>query len=167
MIGYFIWKKSKATAQVISASHAHAPVVEMQQQNILIEDKANGSPIIEVARGKYPGVVPVEPEGDKVTRASVVSPLIEAGLVWLPEEAEWLLDYEMEVGRFPLSSFKDQVDSTSQALRWIRDNAVRGMKIFSSGERRVGTGTDRPAATSGSELDWGSMGSTDTSGFIV
>lgn len=40
MIGYFIWKKSKATAQVISASHAHAPVVEMQQQNILIEDKS-------------------------------------------------------------------------------------------------------------------------------
>lgn len=137
---------------------------------ILIEDKASGQQLIQDLRnekGFLYGVVAIEPEGDKITRASVVSPLIEAGLVWLPDEAEWLLEYEMEIGRFPLSSFKDQVDSTSQALRWIRDNAVRGMQIFSSGQRRIGTGTDKPAATSGSELDWGSMGSTDTSGFIV
>lgn len=132
---------------------------------ILIEDKASGQQLIQDLRDTTTlPIIPIEPEGDKVTRASVESPQIEAGLVWIPNEAPWLIDFEMEVGRFPLSKHKDQVDSVSQALRWIRDHATRAYQVHTSGQSRVGAGT-----TSGSSdgIGWGSMGTSDTSGFIV
>jgi hypothetical protein len=40
VVGYFLWKKSKATAQVISASQGQNAMIELPQQNILIEDKS-------------------------------------------------------------------------------------------------------------------------------
>lgn len=129
---------------------------------LLIEDKASGQQLIQDLRNETAlPVIPIEPEGDKVTRASVESPQIESGRVWLPEAAEWMLDYEMEVGRFPLSKHKDMVDSTSQALRWIREHASRAASIHASGQERIGY----TAGASGA--GWDSMGGTDLSGFIV
>jgi predicted phage terminase large subunit-like protein len=50
----------------------------------LIEDKANGSALIQMLAHEIPGILPVNPEGGKVARAAAVSPLIEAGNVYLP-----------------------------------------------------------------------------------
>jgi predicted phage terminase large subunit-like protein len=50
----------------------------------LIEDKANGSAVIQMLRHEIPGVLAVTPEGGEVARAMAVSPLIEAGNVYLP-----------------------------------------------------------------------------------
>jgi predicted phage terminase large subunit-like protein len=50
----------------------------------LIEDKANGSAVIQMLAHEIPGILPVNPEGGKVARAAAVSPLIEAGNVYLP-----------------------------------------------------------------------------------
>jgi predicted phage terminase large subunit-like protein len=134
---------------------------------VLIEDKASGQQLIQDLKDTTSlPVIAIEPEGDKVTRASVVSPTIESGQVYLPEEADWLLDYEMEVGRFPLSKHKDQVDSTSQALRWMQDRvSITG--VATSGDQRVGYGAGA-STSSGSAFGFGSIGGgTDTSGFIV
>jgi hypothetical protein len=43
------------------------------------------------------------------------------GFVFLPEEAPWLTDYLHELTTFPYGKYKDQTDSTSQALDWIKD----------------------------------------------
>ena len=53
-----------------------------------------------------------------LTRLSAQSAKFEAGLVWLPEHAAWLADYERELLTFPMSVHDDQVDSTSQFLGW-------------------------------------------------
>ena len=45
---------------------------------------------------------------------------IENGLVHLPEKAEWLGEYIHELMLFPNGKYDDQVDSTSQALDWMR-----------------------------------------------
>ncbi len=50
----------------------------------VIEDKANGSAVIQMLLRELPGIIPVTPEGGKVARAAGVSPLIEAGNVYLP-----------------------------------------------------------------------------------
>lgn len=50
----------------------------------LIEDKANGSAVIQMLAHEIPGILPVNPEGGKVARAAAVSPLVEAGNVYLP-----------------------------------------------------------------------------------
>ena len=50
----------------------------------LIEDKANGSAVIQMLSNEIAGLLPVNPEGGKIARAAAVSPLIEAGNVYLP-----------------------------------------------------------------------------------
>jgi predicted phage terminase large subunit-like protein len=38
-------------------------------------------------------ILPVKPQGDKVSRAHAVSPLVESGRVCVPESAAWLNDF--------------------------------------------------------------------------
>jgi predicted phage terminase large subunit-like protein len=87
----------------------------------LIEDKANGSAVIQMLAHKLPGILPVNPEGGKVARASAVSPLIEAGNVFLPHPQfmPWVNDFIEECASFPNAAHDDQVDAMTQALlRW-------------------------------------------------
>jgi predicted phage terminase large subunit-like protein len=60
------------------------------------------------------------PEGDKRMRLHAQTAAIENGFVWLPREAPWLAEYLRELTLFPAGRHDDQVDSTTQALAWIR-----------------------------------------------
>ena len=119
---------------------------------ILIEDKSSGQSLIQEMRGRGAApnfaqpVIALEPEGSKLDRLVAVSPLFESGLVHLPEHAPWLMDFESELFGYPLTSHDDQVDSTSQALRWMFAN--RGhYQHLASGQTRVGLAQDTPADT--------------------
>lgn len=83
---------------------------------ILIEDKANGSALINVLSNEFEGVIPVKPEGGKISRVNAVSPAIERGDVWIPRFAAFTADYVNEFAAFPNGAHDDQVDATSQAL---------------------------------------------------
>lgn len=88
---------------------------------ILIEDKANGSAVIQMLSHEIPGILPVNPGGGKVARAQAVSPLVEAGNIYLPhpEFAPWVNDFIEECVQFPNGAHDDQVDAMTQALlRW-------------------------------------------------
>ena len=88
---------------------------------VIVEDKASGQSLIqELVRNTRIPVLPVKVDKDKVARAYSATPLIEAGKVWLPEEAEWLFDYIEELSAFPNGRNDDQVDSTTQALSFLR-----------------------------------------------
>jgi predicted phage terminase large subunit-like protein len=70
---------------------------------------------------ELPGILPVTPEGGKVARAAAVSPLIEAGNVYLPHPQfmPWVNDLIEECAAFPNGAHDDQVDAMTQALlRW-------------------------------------------------
>lgn len=84
----------------------------------LVEDKANGTAVMNALRRIVPGIVAEEPHGSKVARATAVSPLQEAGNVWLPapELAPWVGDLIEEAAGFPNAAHDDQVDTLSQAL---------------------------------------------------
>jgi predicted phage terminase large subunit-like protein len=87
----------------------------------LIEDKANGSAVIQMLARDIVGLLPVNPQGGKVARAAAVSPLIEAGNVYLPHPlyAPWVNDFIEECAAFPNGAHDDQVDAMTQALlRW-------------------------------------------------
>ncbi|MGI5155811.1 phage terminase large subunit [Microbispora sp. CA-102843] len=83
-----------------------------------VEDKANGTAVINSLAKSVSGLIPVEPEGGKVARASAVAPFVEAGQVWLPAPslAPWVGAYREEHASFPRGGHDDQVDATSQAL---------------------------------------------------
>nr|MDQ2736385.1 phage terminase large subunit [Pseudomonadota bacterium] len=90
---------------------------------VLIEDKASGTQLIqELAQEQMPGVKAYRPEAglSKQMRLHAQTGVIENGLVFLPETAEWLELYLHELTTFPASKHDDQADSTAQALHWIK-----------------------------------------------
>jgi predicted phage terminase large subunit-like protein len=84
----------------------------------IVEDKANGTAVINALRRIVPGIVPESPTESKEARASAVSPLAEAGNVHLPtpELAPWIGDLIEEAAAFPNGANDDQVDTLTQAL---------------------------------------------------
>ena len=89
---------------------------QWRPQRILVEGAVSGTALVQELRGEIYSIIPVEPVGDKVTRMAVASAKIEAGQVFLPQEADWLPDLEAELFAFPGSRHDDQCDSISQAL---------------------------------------------------
>lgn len=88
---------------------------------ILIEDKANGPAVISMLQRELPGVIPIEPDGSKESRAYATQPLFAAGNIWLPDPliAPWVLDWILEHKRFPRGVANDRVDAQTQALRYF------------------------------------------------
>jgi predicted phage terminase large subunit-like protein len=87
-----------------------------QIRQILIEDKANGSAVIEVLRQRVPGIIAVEPEGGKESRVAAISHYFEAGNVWLPLNDTWVSDYIEECAAFPRGTHDDALDMSAYAL---------------------------------------------------
>lgn len=87
-------------------------------RTVVVEDKANGSAVVEVLKKKIPGVIAYTPHESKEARAASISVYFESGNVYLPDPktASWVVDYITELTRFPKSRHDDQVDCTSQAL---------------------------------------------------
>jgi predicted phage terminase large subunit-like protein len=85
----------------------------------LIEDKANGTAIIDTLRARIPGLIAINPTESKYARANAVAPFIQSGNVHLPTGEAALFDVEAlieEAAGFPNAAHDDQVDVTSQAL---------------------------------------------------
>ena len=85
---------------------------------VLIEDKANGSAIINVLQQEM-FCIPVNPRGGKVSRVNSVSAAIESGHVYLPRSAPWVSDFVDQCAAFPNAAHDDMVDSASQALSYL------------------------------------------------
>ena len=67
------------------------------------------------------------PRFDKQARLLAQAARFEAGQVLLPREAPWLAAYLGELLAFPTGSHDDQVNSTSQALRWLTARQTRAV----------------------------------------
>jgi len=101
-----------------------------QPAAILIEDKASGQSLLQdLRRQSLLPVVAVMPRADKISRFAAVSALIEAGRVYLPHAAHWLVDAESEIMAFPSGVHDDIVDSLSQFLNWARAKSRRAPEI--------------------------------------
>ena len=90
----------------------------------LVEDKANGPAVIQELRHQLPGLIEVKPEGGKVARAHAVSPMVEAGNVYLPHPmlVPWVEAFLEEMAAFPNGRHDDQVDAMTQALNRLRES---------------------------------------------
>jgi predicted phage terminase large subunit-like protein len=83
-----------------------------QSHAVCIEDKASGQSIIqELRRDTSLPIIPVKATQDKATRASAITPTIEAGLVSLPNASQWLADFVDECSAFPAGAHDDCVDA--------------------------------------------------------
>jgi predicted phage terminase large subunit-like protein len=102
------------TCQELVAFSQQEPVARRKY----VEAKANGPAVLSALRGKITGLIPFEPGqyGSKTARAFAVSPEVEAGNVYLPENAVWVGEFLDEAGLFPNARYNDQVDTMTQAL---------------------------------------------------
>lgn len=149
-----VWGKKGPKIYLIDAVKAHLNFqatmdVILQKRalfnvnTILVEDKANGTAIIETLRRKIPGVIAVEPKGGKVARVNAVSFAIESGHVYVPEDKHFTNDFIEECASFPNGKNDDQVDCCSQALArllWVQGDIsredIRPVRSLATGQGR-------------------------------
>ncbi len=99
----------------------------------LIEDKANGTAILDTLRSKISGLIAIEPKGGKEARAWAMQPVQEAGNIYLPEGADWVEPFVGEFAVFPNGAHDDQVDALSQGVIYFLQSpdAVRARMMNS------------------------------------
>ena len=98
-----------------------------EPDTVIIEAKASGMPLTHELRNMGIPVVNFTPSRgtDKVSRVHSVSPLFEAGMVWVPDEV-WADEMVEEVAAFPNGEYDDLVDSMTQALmRYRQGNFIQ------------------------------------------
>lgn len=96
---------------------------------LLIEAKAAGLSVAQEIRnligfnGRF-GMQLIDPtkQGDKEARAHSVLHLFSDGMVYAPYDLEWGSMVREQCAVFPMGAKDDLVDSTTMALRYLRDN---------------------------------------------
>jgi predicted phage terminase large subunit-like protein len=113
---------------------------EWKANAVLVEDAASGQSLIqELKAGTTLPVLPIKPDRDKVSRANAVTPLIECGKVFIPESAPWKDTFLDETSSFPNASHDDIVDSTTQALNYMRVPRQPNLGLFQWYEEELRT----------------------------
>jgi predicted phage terminase large subunit-like protein len=119
-----------------------------------VEDKANGTAIIDTLRSAIPGIVAINPTESKYARANAVAPVVQAGNVLLPEAAIALFDPEAlidEAAAFPNGAHDDQVDATSQALAQLLLDGTGAQAWIAHARRKAEAIAAAKAATAAPE----------------
>ena len=116
---------------------------------ILVEDRASGQSLIQELKSstRLP-IIAVKSDRDKQSRAQAITPIIEAGKVFLPENAPWVQDFLDEMSSFPNGLHDDIVDSTAQALNHLRQPAI----LFTESMARLMCGIREPEELDKEEL---------------
>ena len=100
---------------------------EYKVTGVIIEDKASGQQLIQDinASHKIP-IIKFLPQKSKFIRFLSVTTIIESGKIYVPNQTDWLVDFETELFSFPSSLYDDQVDSMVQFLTWHQNQQQRG-----------------------------------------
>jgi len=103
---------------------------EWRPAQILVEDRASGQSLIqELKYASTLPIIPIKATKDKRERAEAIAGMIEAGKAFLPESAPWLHDFLDEHDAFPYGLHDDAVDSTVQALSYIRYEPIQDVQF--------------------------------------
>jgi len=96
---------------------------------IIVEAKASGLPLTDELRQAGIPVVNYSPgKGhDKIARVNAVAPMLESGMVYVPE-TRWADELVEECAAFPFGDYDDLVDSTTQALMRYRQGGFIGLE---------------------------------------
>jgi predicted phage terminase large subunit-like protein len=108
------WESPELSKRMIRVADEH------EVDATLIEDTELGRALSQDLRhtGKLMPILK-RPRFDKIARLQAQASRFEAGQVHLPRCAPWLAEYLSELLAFPAGRHDDQVDSTSQALKYL------------------------------------------------
>lgn len=96
---------------------------------ILVEAKASGQSLLQDLRlARVPAIGYNPGNADKVSRAHQAAPILELGLVWVPESAKvpgfpvsWAQPFMKQLEKFPVAEHDDYVDTFTQAVIYLKN----------------------------------------------
>jgi predicted phage terminase large subunit-like protein len=114
-------------AEIRRQLNVHRPICA-----VLVEDKANGSAVIQRLKLNVPGVIAINPQGGKTAR------MFAAAAEW--HSGDWLLDrraastepFIEQITTFPNGRNDDMCDSMSQAACWLQQRSVPTVMIYNA-----------------------------------
>ena len=89
---------------------------------VLIEDKSNGSSLIQDLQKSYYNIIPIKPTKSKECRVNDVLTVLENRCLLIAKNQSWNQELEVELLSFPAVKHDDQVDSISQFINWYNYN---------------------------------------------
>lgn len=166
--GVSVWGKQNGRLYVLWATQLEedTPGLRRKLRDIhakwqvpfLIEDKANGKALIQdLRRGsddqRLPSlpVIPFSPDGlTKEARAFSVVNYVAGGMVYLPENADWVFDWIEQHKMFPKGAHDDYVDTTAMAITWLAKRASSIRELIGRPQvATYGAGMQTQGASSG------------------
>ncbi len=120
--GYYIEKMVKERMEYPDLKRAIQTYFHAEKTHaVVIEDKSSGQQVIQdLRRDTTIPVVAFDAGGkDKILRASIASPKVEAGKVFLPEAAPWAADLIENMAAFPDVEHDDDVDAFTSGIIYL------------------------------------------------
>jgi predicted phage terminase large subunit-like protein len=125
-----------------SKGHAGPATKPRRPDRVLVEKKASGQSLIQdLRRAKVPVVAFNPGTSDKVARAHQAAPILELGLLWIPESKKnpgqlvsWAQPLIKQMAKFPVAEHDDLVDTTTQCVIFLRNEGLLAMPTASREE---------------------------------
>jgi predicted phage terminase large subunit-like protein len=114
------------------SAKAGMPTSGKRPDRILVEAKASGQSLLQDLRlANVPAVSYNPGRADKVARAHQLAPILEQGILWIPESAKnkghfvsWALPFIKQLTKFPVAEHDEYVDTTSQAIIYMKNSRL-------------------------------------------
>lgn len=146
-----VWQRTGPNYYLVDRVHDHMGIADTMRsirtltakrpraRAKLVEDKANGTAVIELLKKEISGLIPIDPQGGKVVRAQAIAPYAEAGNIYLPNPriAPWVHDFLEECAAFPNGAHDDDVDAMTQAINWMAAGSTSSLPPNNYGADRV------------------------------
>ena len=99
---------------------------------ILVEAKASGQSLLQDLRlANVPAVGYNPGNADKVARAHQAAPILELGVLWLPESQKnpgqpvsWAQPFLKQLAKFPVAAHDEYVDTFTQAMIYLKNDGL-------------------------------------------
>lgn len=113
-------------------THHGLPTRPRRADRVLIEAKASGQSLLQDLRRANVPVIAYNPgNADKVARAHQMAPVLELGVLWIPESKKnpgqfvsWAQSLLKQMAKFPVAEHDDLVDTVTQAMIYLKDNGL-------------------------------------------
>ena len=86
---------------------------------VLIEDKSNGTSLVQDLNSEYNNIIAIKPTKSKEFRVNSILTTLEAGNLLIAKNQDWVEELEVELVSFPAGKHDDQIDSISQFINWF------------------------------------------------
>ncbi|MBB6124592.1 phage terminase large subunit [Sphingobium subterraneum] len=125
-----IWRERVSMPDLVRA--AERLYKKWVPNKLLIENKSSGIGLIQMLRNdpRFTGrrtINAINPGIATEDRMISYSPLLEQGLILIPDEAKWLAAFTHECTAFPKGRYMDQIDALSQFLEWTSTREAKNI----------------------------------------